>query len=144
MEYFDAMINRLDNWVREQKRIIEEFKKYGEYAQSTNDRLTLLLSSQAMLAYIERTLKDFESWLSNPMITSLMPIEMLKKLEERLRQIATEFIEIDIEHSSEYRDMLTKLRDKDLIPEILKLYFIQKVPTQQRRRGEGREVPRFF
>lgn len=106
-----GLITRLENWVKDQKRFMDELQKYGDYIV-TQDRLSLLLSAQAMLYYIERTLKDFESWLNNPMITSIMPIDMLKELEERLRDIAIEFVKLDIDHTSRYVDILRKMENE--------------------------------
>ncbi|MCG2863323.1 MAG: DUF2153 domain-containing protein [Vulcanisaeta sp.] len=139
-----GLITRLENWVRDQKKFMDELQKYGDYIVN-QDRLSLLLSAQAMLYYIERTLKDFESWLNNPMITSIMPVEMLKELEERLRDIAIEFVKLDIDHTSKYIDMLKKIESTNEIPDILKLYIEQRGIIQQRgSQGEQGEVPRFM
>lgn len=119
-------------------------QKYGDYIV-TQDRLSLLLSAQAMLYYIERTLKDFESWLNNPMITSIMPIDMLKELEERLRDIAIEFVKLDIDHTSRYVDILRKMENENEIPDILRLYIEQRgIVPQRGQQGEQGEVPRFM
>ena len=139
-----GLITRLENWVRDQKKFMDELQKYGDYIVN-QDRLSLLLSAQAMLYYIERTLKDFESWLNNPMITSIMPVEMLKELEERLRDIAIEFVKLDIDHTSKYIDMLKKIESTNEIPDILKLYIEQRGIIQQRgSQVEQGEVPRFM
>lgn len=139
-----GLISRLENWVRDQKRFMSELEKFGEHINQ-QDRLALLLSAQAMLYYIERTLKDFESWLSNPLITSIMPVEILKELEERLRKIAIEFIKLDIEHTSKYTEMLRKLEHENIVPEILRLYFEHKGLFQlPREHTERREIPRIL
>ncbi len=147
-DYITSMTQRLEQWVREQRRLASELETLGKKMEGTDDRLTLLLSAQAMLAYIERTLKDFESWLNNPMITAVMPLEMLKKLEAMLRAVAVQFINTDIEHTSEYRDLLNKMAQGD-VPDILKLYFQQRVPQQQQaqQRDEERRdrgLPRIY
>ena len=141
--HISGLINRLENWVKDQKRFVEELQKYGNYIVS-QDRLSFLLSAQAMLYYIERTLKDFESWLNNPMITSIMPIEMLRELEEKLREIAIMFVKLDIEHTSKYIDLLRKIETENAIPEILKLYIEQKGIAVPRGSEERREMPRFM
>jgi len=139
-----GLITRLENWVKDQRKFMDELQKYGDYITS-QDRLSLLLSAQAMLYYIERTLKDFESWLNNPMITSIMPEDMLKELEERLRDIAIEFVKLDIDHTSKYVDILKKMESENEIPDILKLYIEQRGVVQQRgQQGEQGEVPRFM
>lgn len=138
-----GLITRLENWVRDQRRFMDELQKYGDYI-ANQDRLSLLLSAQAMLYYIERTLKDFESWLNNPMITSIMPEDMLKELEKRLRDIAIEFVKLDIDHTSKYVDILKKIENSE-VPDILKLYIEQRGFLQQRgQQGEQSEVPRFM
>lgn len=140
-----GLVNRLEGWIYGQKKLLDDLNKYGDYA-SSQDRFALLLSAQAMLFYIERTVKDFESWLSNPLITSVMTIDMLKELEEKLRQIAVSFIQVDVEHTGSYMELLKKMDVENAVPELLRLYFEQKgnaqnVPQQQ---TERREIPRFL
>jgi hypothetical protein len=108
------------------------------------DRLELLYSAQAMLGYIARVLKDFESWLSNPVVTSVMPEDMLRRLEAMLRDVAIKFIQVDIAHTSEYKDLLTKFAKEGKVPSVLMLYIQQKPQMPPRRRGEEGETPRFF
>lgn len=87
LEYLESMIERLEQWVKEQERQIRELETHGD-AMKVADRLELLYSAQAMLGYIARVLKDFESWLSNPVVTSVMPEDMLRRLETMLREVA--------------------------------------------------------
>lgn len=141
-----GLMNRLEGWVYGQKKLLDDLDKYGDYATS-QDRFALLLSAQAMLFYIERTVKDFESWLSNPLITSVMTIDMLKELEERLRQIAVSFIKVDVEHTGKYMELLKKMDVDNAVPELLRLYFEQKGGAQganQQQQAERREIPRFL
>jgi hypothetical protein len=49
--HITGLINRLEGWVKDQRRFMEELQKYGNYIIS-QDRLSLLLSAQAMLYYI--------------------------------------------------------------------------------------------
>ncbi len=141
-----GLMNRLEGWVYGQKKLLDDLGKYGEYAAS-QDRFALLLSAQAMLFYIERTVKDFESWLSNPLITSVMTTDMLKELEEKLRQIAVSFIKVDVDHTGEYMELLKKMDVDNAVPELLRLYFEQKgnaQGAQQQQQAERREIPRFL
>ncbi|GGP22545.1 hypothetical protein GCM10007981_19040 [Thermocladium modestius] len=141
-----GLMNRLEGWVYGQKKLLDDLDKYGEYAAS-QDRFALLLSAQAMLFYIERTVKDFESWLSNPLITSVMTTDMLKELEEKLRQIAVSFIKVDVDHTGEYMELLKKMDVDNAVPELLRLYFEQKGNAQgapQQQQAERREIPRFL
>ncbi len=142
-EHIDGLIKRLERWVSDQKRFVSELEKFGQYISNTDDRLSLLYSAQAMLMYIERTLKDFESWLNNPVITSIMPLEMLKELEERLRKIVIDFVRLDIDHTSKYTELLKKISSEPTVPEILKLYFEHKM-AHAPRESERREMPRFL
>ncbi len=143
-EHIDGLIRRLERWVSDQKRFINELEKFGQYIASNEDRLSLLYSAQAMLMYIERTLKDFETWLNNPIITSIMPIDLLRELEERLRKIVIDFVKLDIDHTSKYTELLRKISNEPTVPEILKLYFEQKVAHMARETSERREMPRFL
>jgi hypothetical protein len=137
------MIERLEQWVKEQQRQIRELGSHGD-AMKVADRLELLYSAQAMLGYIARVLKDFESWLSNPVVTSVMPEDMLRRLEAMLRDVAIKFIQVDIAHTSEYKDLLTKFAKEGKVPSVLMLYIQQKPQMPPRRRGEEGETPRFF
>ena len=143
-EHIDGLIRRLERWVSDQKRFINELEKFGQYIASNEDRLSLLYSAQAMLMYIERALKDFETWLNNPIITSIMPIDLLRELEERLRKIVIDFVKLDIDHTSKYTELLRKISNEPTVPEILKLYFEQKVAHMARETSERREMPRFL
>jgi len=148
LEYLESMIKRLEQWLEDQKRVIAELDNHGK-AMSTSDRYDLLLSAQAMLGYIARILKDFESWLSNPLITSAMPLDMLRRLEEMLRNVAKQFIEVDIAHTSEYKELLERFASEGKVPEIMMLYFsaYRSGGGSRRRRGEEGEergMPRFY
>jgi hypothetical protein len=143
LEYLESMIERLDQWVKEQQRQVRELESHGD-AMKVADRLELLYSAQAMLGYIARVLKDFESWLSNPVVTSVMPEDMLRRLEAMLREVAIKFIQVDIAHTTEYRDLLAKFAKEGKVPSVLMLYIHQRPHTPPRRRGEEGETPRFF
>ncbi|MFN7105428.1 MAG: DUF2153 family protein [Pyrobaculum sp.] len=143
LEYIESMMERLSQWVKEQEKQVRELEAHSEAIKAA-DRLMLLYSAQAMLGYIARVLKDFESWLNNPVITSVMPEDMLRKLEGMLREIAIKFIQVDITHTSEYRDLLTKFAREGKVPSVLMLYIQQRPPTSGRRRGEEGGTPRFF
>ncbi|MEM1888627.1 MAG: DUF2153 family protein [Pyrobaculum sp.] len=143
LEYLESMIERLEQWVKEQERQIRELETHGN-AMKTADRLELLYSAQAMLGYIARVLKDFESWLNNPVVTSVMPEEMLKRLESMLREVAVMFIKVDIAHTTEYKELLSKFAKEGKVPTVLMLYVQQRPQPPQRRRSEEGGTPRFF
>ncbi|MGC9118120.1 MAG: DUF2153 family protein [Thermoproteus sp.] len=147
MDYLESMMERLEQWVKEQRRIVNDLEAHGKVMEAA-DRLTLLYSAQAMLGYIGRVLKDFESWLNNPLVTAIMPLDMLRRLEGMLREVAVKFIQVDIDHTSEYRDLLAKYAKEGRVPEVMTLYIMQRGGQGQgeggeRRRG-GQETPRFF
>jgi hypothetical protein len=143
LEYLESMIERLDQWVKEQQRQVRELESHGD-AMKVADRLELLYSAQVMLGYIARVLKDFESWLSNPVVTAVMPEDMLRRLEAMLREVAIKFIQVDITHTTEYRDLLAKFAREGKVPSVLMLYIHQRPHTPSRRRSEEGEAPRFF
>ncbi len=138
------LITRLENWVREQKRFVSELERYGEHIDRSQDRLSLLLSAQAMLHYIERVLKDFESWISNPLITSIMSVDILKDLERKLREIAIEFVKLDLEHTLKYTEMLKNIEHDESQLELLKIYFEHRGVAYNREQSERREIPRIL
>ncbi|AAL63514.1 DUF2153 family protein [Pyrobaculum aerophilum] len=144
LEYLESMMERLEQWVKEQERQVKELESHGEHMKVA-DRLELLYSAQAMLGYIARVLKDFESWLNNPVVTSVMPEEMLRRLESMLREVAIKFIQVDIAHTSEYKELLSKFAREGKVPSVLMLYIQQRPQAPARRRGgEEGGTPRFF
>jgi hypothetical protein len=143
LEYLESMVERLDQWVKEQERQVKELEAHGE-SMKMADRLELLYSAQAMLGYIAKVLKDFEAWLSNPVVTSVMPEEMLRRLESMLREVAIKFIQVDISHTSEYRELLSKFAKEGKVPSVLALYIQQRPQGPPRRRGGEGGTPRFF
>jgi hypothetical protein len=69
---------------------------------------------------------------------------MLRRLEAMLREVAIKFIQVDIAHTTEYRDLLAKFAKEGKVPSVLMLYIHQRPHTPPRRRSEEGEAPRFF
>jgi hypothetical protein len=97
----------LYDWVEKQKKLLELAKQSLENLKDA-DRLTLLTSSRTACYHISRTLKGFDNWLNNPAITTVMPKEMLKEIQEKLWDIMLKIIEFDIKHTSQFLDYITK------------------------------------
>jgi hypothetical protein len=94
-------------WVESQKKLLELAKQSLENLKDA-DRLTLLTASKTACYHISRTIKGFDNWLNNPAITTVMPKEMLKEVQEKLWKIMLEIIEFDIKHTSQFLDYITK------------------------------------
>ncbi|MEM2534419.1 MAG: DUF2153 family protein, partial [Candidatus Nezhaarchaeales archaeon] len=86
--------------------------------------------------HIARTIRGFDSWLQNPMVIGLMPIEMAKEVQEKLYEIMLTLMEFDIKHTSEFADLLSKLMEEGKLPKILF--------EKPERREEGRRLPYMF
>jgi hypothetical protein len=97
----------IHDWVEKQKKLLELIKQSLENLKDA-DRLTLLTASRTACYHISRTIKGFDNWLNNPAITTVMPKEMLKEIQEKLWDIMMKIIEFDIKHTSQFLDYITK------------------------------------
>jgi hypothetical protein len=107
MAYHPEFLANLYNWVEQQKKLLELIKQSLENLKDA-DRLTLLTASRTACYHISRTIKGFDNWLNNPAITTVMPKEMLKEIQEKLWDIMMKIIEFDIKHTSQFLDYITK------------------------------------
>ncbi|MDT7864960.1 MAG: DUF2153 family protein [Thermoproteota archaeon] len=114
MTFSAAFMRSMQEWVEEQKRILELAKKSMDSFKDA-DRLALLIAARTACQHISRTIKGFENWLNNPAITTVMPQSMLKEIQEKIWKIMIELIEFDAKHTS---DFLNYIKDKEKISTI--------------------------
>ncbi len=111
MAFNETFIRSMQDWVAEQKKILElAIKSYESKNYKETDRLNLLLASRTAFQHISRTIKGFENWLQNPAIISVMPKEMLEEIYLKIWKLMIDLIEFDIKHTS---DFLNHLKDKE-------------------------------
>lgn len=117
MAFSTAFIRSMQEWVEEQKKILDVAKKNLESFKNA-DRLTLLIASRTACQHISRTIKGFENWLQNPAIISLMPQDMLKEIHEKIWKLMIELVEFDAKHTNEFL-LFVKNQEKITIPSLL-------------------------
>jgi hypothetical protein len=106
-------IKSLEDWIKEEKAILEMSKavKFEE-----KDRLTLVLALQSAFAQISKIAKGFQNWLQNPYVVAILDQEILKKTTEETWEVMKKLLEIDIEHTSHYIELVKKgAQPKDLL-----------------------------
>ncbi|MDT7891811.1 MAG: DUF2153 family protein [Thermoproteota archaeon] len=110
MAFNETFVRSMQDWVNEQKKILEiAVKSFESKNYKEADRLNLLLASRTACQHISRTIKGFENWLQNPAIISVMPKEMLEEIYVKIWKLMIELIEFDIKHTS---DFLNHVKDK--------------------------------
>jgi len=117
MAFSSAFARSMQEWIEEQKKILEIAKKNKDSFKDA-DRLTLLVASRTAFQHIVRTIKGFENWLQNPAIIAVMPKEMLAEIHEKIWNIMIELLEFDAKHTSEFLNYV-KDKEKLAIPSLL-------------------------
>ncbi len=109
MAYPDrAFFAHLEEWVKMQKKMLEVLDE-AEKTLKDADRLDLIIASRTAFQHMIKTLKAFDQWLQDPLITSHMPREMLVEVREKIWKILRELLELDVKHTSEFKEYLEKL-----------------------------------
>ena len=103
-----GFLRNLDEWVKMQKRMLEILKEAEEQLKD-GDRLSQIIASRMAFQHMVRTLKAFDQWLQDPLIINHMPEEMIREVREKAWQILTMLLELDIKHTSEFREHMNKL-----------------------------------
>ncbi len=88
------MIDDLKRWVDSEKRTIDLIKSLDP-----KDRLDSLTGLKLMFSTISNVAKEFDKWLSNPHIAVSISDNEYRELFKKIRDIALEMLEIDIEHT---------------------------------------------
>lgn len=105
-----SFIANLDEWIKMQKNLLETIKEIEKKENiSQVDRLDLILETRTAFQHIMRTIKAFDQWLQDPMVIRHMPREMLEDVRKISWELLTILLELDIKHTSQFRDLINKL-----------------------------------
>ncbi|MBW9140629.1 MAG: DUF2153 domain-containing protein [Candidatus Aramenus sp.] len=130
-----SFISNLDEWIKMQKNLLATLKDM-EKQDKDLDRLDLILESRVAFQHMMRTIKAFDQWLQDPMVIRHMPKEMLEDVKRTSWQILRELLELDIRHTSEAKELITKLgKEGKLDPLIWSRPLFEEQQTQSSRRG---------
>lgn len=109
-EFIKLFANNLTQWVEAQKTFLSSARSIeGELENA--DRLELILATRAAFTHIIKTIEAFDKWLQDPFIVGHMPREMLLDIQKSVWEILKKLLELDIKHTSEFRDMILKLAE---------------------------------
>ncbi|AWR97320.1 DUF2153 domain-containing protein [Acidianus sulfidivorans JP7] len=128
-----SFLSNLDEWIKMQKSLLQTIKEM-EKNEKDMDRLDLILASRVAFQHMMRTIKAFDQWLQDPMIIKHMPKDMLEDVKNTSWNILQQLLELDIRHTSEARDLITKLgKEGKLDPLIWSRSVIDEQQNQNRR-----------
>lgn len=113
-----SFLSNLESWVKRQKEVKESFMK-AEEGYEDADRLELILMSRQAFQHMMRTIQAFDQWLQEPMVIAHMPREMLVELWSNLRTIFYKLLDLDIQHTSEFNELIRKLASEGKLNPIL-------------------------
>lgn len=109
MEQFSRAFGaNLAQWTKTQKSVLDSVKQV-EYQLESADRLELVLATRMAFKHIVRTIEAFDKWLQDPFILGHMPREMLEEVQKKVWNILKEVLELDIEHTSQFKEYVEKL-----------------------------------
>ncbi|AKG39279.1 hypothetical protein MA03_01015 [Infirmifilum uzonense] len=110
--------SNLTNWVQAQKTFLDSARSI-ETDLVNADRLELILATRAAFTHMVKTIEAFDKWLQDPFIVGHMPREMLLDIQRNVWEILKKLLELDIKHTSEFRDMLLKLAEEGKLNPLL-------------------------
>jgi len=127
-----VFLANLDQWVEAQKTILASMLKVEEQLKEA-DRLELILATRMAFKHMIRTLEAFDRWLQDPFIVGHMPREMLEEVQKRAWELLKQLLELDINHTSQFREYFAKLAKEGKLN-----------PLLIAQRGEERGIPGIF
>jgi len=127
-----AFVSSLDQWVEAQRLLLEALREVEGQLKGA-DRLELVFAARAAFRHMIRTLEAFDRWLQDPFIVGHMPREMLEEVQRRAWELLKQLLELDITHTSQFRDHFAKLAKEGKLN-----------PLLAAQRGEERGVPEVF
>ncbi|BCU68265.1 hypothetical protein HS7_17020 [Sulfolobales archaeon HS-7] len=130
----NSFISNLDEWIKVQKNLLELIKQRGDKEEG-GDRLDLILDSRYAFQHMMRTLKAFDQWLQDPLVIKHMPKEMLIDVQKTSWSILLQLLELDIRHTSQFKDIITKLKDSDQLDPLI---WIKQPEEQNQGQSTGR------
>jgi len=104
----ESFVSHLAEWVKLQKTLLETVKKLNDNIKK-GDRLTLIIATRTAFHHMMRTIKAFDQWLQDPFIIEHMPREMLEEVWNNIFDIMLKLLELDIKHTSQFRELILKL-----------------------------------
>ena len=128
-----SFYENLTNWVEMQKRTKETFANMYDRVLH-GDRLDLIIATRAAFQHMMRTLKAFDNWLQDPFIISHMPREYLEEVWKTAFEMLQQLLDLDIKHTSAFRDYIEKLHKEGKLNPIVAAAPISR--EGEERRGE--------
>ncbi|MCC6002885.1 MAG: DUF2153 domain-containing protein [Thermofilum sp.] len=125
-EFVKLFANNLTNWIEAQKTFLDTITSMEKDLEDS-DRLELILATRTAFNHMIKTIEAFDRWLQDPFIVGHMPREMLLEVQKSVWEILKKLLELDIKHTSAFRDVLLNLSDAG---KINPLFFI---PKEQQR-----------
>ncbi|PLJ77950.1 MAG: hypothetical protein B7L53_04085 [Thermofilum sp. NZ13] len=117
-DFIKLFANNLTSWVEAQKTFLDSAKSIERELENA-DRLELILATRAAFAHMIKTIEAFDKWLQDPFIIGHMPREMLLDIQRKTWEILKSLLELDIKHTSEFRDRLLSLAESGKLNPIL-------------------------
>lgn len=109
--FIKIFASNLSKWVEAQKEYLKSVEKIEKQMEEA-DRLELILATRAAFKHMIKTIEAFDKWLQDPFIVGHMPREMLVEVQKNVWEIMKHLLELDIRHTSEFRDYLVKLAEE--------------------------------
>jgi hypothetical protein len=133
----NGYLSNLDEWIKMQKNLLNTVREMEKkYESGDIDRLDLILATRVAFQHIMRTIKAFDQWLQDPQIIRHMPKEMLEDVMKTTWKLLETLLELDIRHTSEFRDLVIKLsKEGKLDPLIWNRPLSDENQQQTSRRG---------
>ncbi|MFP3189543.1 MAG: DUF2153 domain-containing protein, partial [Sulfolobaceae archaeon] len=133
----NGYLSNLDEWIKMQKNLLNTVREMEKkYESGDIDRLDLILATRVAFQHIMRTIKAFDQWLQDPQIIRHMPKEMLEDVMKTTWKLLETLLELDIRHTSEFRDLVIKLsKEGKLDPLIWNRPLSDENQQQTGRRG---------
>lgn len=128
-------MSNLEEWVKMQKNLLTVMKERGVKSDAT-DRLDLILDSRFAFQHMMRTLKAFDQWLQDPLVIKHMPREMLEDVQRTSWSILQQLLELDVRHTSQFKDLISKMKDKNELDPII--WLRQNTEEQNQQQGNRR------
>jgi len=117
-DFIKLFANNLTSWVEAQKTFLDSAKSIERELENA-DRLELILATRAAFAHMIKTIEAFDKWLQDPFIIGHMPRDMLLDIQRKTWEILKSLLELDIKHTSEFRDRLLSLAESGKLNPIL-------------------------
>ncbi len=137
-QYF---LGNLDEWVSMQKKTSDLFKNIDQEIRKKGDaldRLELVLATRAAFQHMSRTIKAFDQWLQDPLILANLSKESLLEVWNATYKMLQELLELDIKHTSMFREYAEKMLREGKINPLTMLTMVRAGAAGEESRGERR------